>query len=119
AICNSRFTATMLPVLFPDTTAEVLYCPVAISASRQSAAERLAVRDAFGTARDTVAIVQVGRMEALKGHAMLLNALATLRERDWVCWQIGDAQRSDERSYMDGLRRLAGGLGISDRVKFL
>jgi glycosyltransferase involved in cell wall biosynthesis len=119
AICSSRFVATMLPALFPDTTPEVLYCPVAIPASRQCAAERLAVRDEFGTARDEVVIVQVGRMEAYKGHALLMHALARLRNRDWVCWQIGDAQRHRERIYMNGLIRLADELGVGNRVKFL
>jgi glycosyltransferase involved in cell wall biosynthesis len=119
AICSSRFVATMLPALFPDTIAQVLYCPVAIPAARQCAAERWAVRDEFGAARDVVVIVQVGRMEAYKGHALLMHALATLRNRDWVCWQIGDAQRPGERSYMNWLKRLAGELGVGDRVKFL
>jgi glycosyltransferase involved in cell wall biosynthesis len=119
AICNSRHTAATLPRLFPHTGAEVLYCPVAIPAARQSAAERLAVRNEIGAARDAAVIVQVGRMEALKGHALLLRALATLRHRDWVCWQIGEAQRPEELSYLNGLKRLADELGVGDRVKFL
>ena len=119
AMCNSRFTASMLPHIFPHTTAEVLYCPVAIPASRLSAAEHLALRDEFATARDAVVIVQVCRMESWKGHALLLHALARLRDRDWACWQVGDAQRPHERSYLNGLMRLAGDLEIGDRVKFL
>jgi len=119
AICNSRFTASTLPVLFPDTVAEVLYCPVVIPVSRHRADERLAVRDEFGTTRDAVVIVQVGRMEALKGHALLIRALATLRDHAWVCWQIGAAQRPRELRYLDELNRLAGELGVGDRIKFL
>ncbi len=119
AICNSRFTAAMAPVLFPDAPSAVLYCPVAIPASRQSAADRLAMRDETGTARDTVVIVQVCRMEALKGHALLLRALASQRDRNWLCWQVGDAQRPNEVAYLDGLKSLAAELGIGERVKFL
>ena len=119
AICNSHFTASMLPHLFPNTAAEVLYCPVAIPAARLNAAERLAVRDEIGTAHDAVVIVQAGRMEALKGHALLMRALGLLRDRDWVCWQVGGAQRPFERKYADGLVRMASELGVGNRVKFL
>ena len=118
AICNSRFTAATLPVLFPHTPAEVLYCPVAIPAARRCARERIAVRDEFGAAPDTIVIVQVGRMEALKGHSVLIRTLATLRDRAWVCWQIGDAQRPAEHAYLDRLKRLAEELGLADRIKF-
>jgi glycosyltransferase involved in cell wall biosynthesis len=119
AICNSHFTAATLPALFPNTVAEVLYCPVAIDACEHCAAERLATREEFGAARDAVVIVQVGRMEALKGHALLIRALATLRDRAWVCWQIGGEQRPHEIRYVDGLTRLAGELGVGDRIRFL
>jgi glycosyltransferase involved in cell wall biosynthesis len=119
AICNSHFTAAMAPVLFPATAAAVLYCPVAIPASRRGGAEALALRDRLGAARDAVVIVQVGRMEALKGHAPLLRALATLRDRNWLCWQVGDAQRPQETAYVDGLKRMAAELGIGARVQFL
>lgn len=119
ALCSSRFTAAMLPVLFPRSRAELLYCPVAVSASRQSAADRRAMRDEFGAARETMVIVQAGRMEAYKGHVLLLRALATLGDRDWLCWQIGGAQRPKELKYVNGLKRLAGELGIGDRMKFL
>ncbi len=119
AICNSRFTAAMLPALFPHTATEVLYCPVVIPASKHCAADRIATRDQFSTPRDAVVIVQVGRMEALKGHALLIRALATLRDRPWVCWQIGGAQRTHEIRYVDELRGLADELGVVDRIKFV
>ena len=119
AICNSRFTASMLPKIFPRKSAQVLYCPLAIPDSHPTTAENLALRDELETARDAVVIVQVGRMEALKGHASLLHALARVRDRNWVCWQVGGAQRPQERTYVEGLGRLAGDLDLGDRVKFL
>jgi glycosyltransferase involved in cell wall biosynthesis len=109
----------MLPNIFRHTSAQVLYCPLAIPASHPTAAENLALRDEFETARDAVVIVQVGRMETLKGHASLLHALARLRDRNWTCWQVGGAQRAEERTYVDDLRRLAAELDLGDRVKFL
>ena len=119
AICNSRFTASMLPNIFPRTSAHVLYCPLAVPVSHPTTAQNLALRDELGTARDAVVVVQVGRMESLKGHASLLHALARLRDRNWVCWQVGGAQRPQEQTYVDGLRSLAAELDLGDRVKFL
>jgi glycosyltransferase involved in cell wall biosynthesis len=58
-------------------------------------------------------------MESLKGHTTLLRALARLRDRNWLCWQVGAAQRPHEQVYQDGLMRLAQELTIADRVKFL
>jgi len=119
ALCNSRFTASMLPLIFPRVPPHVIYCPVAIPDERPIRSRALELRDELATARDAVVIVQVGRMESLKGHAALLHALAPLRDRNWICWQAGAAQRPHERAYVDGLRRLADELGIGDRVKFL
>ena len=90
-----------------------------ISAPRLSTAERLALRGEFAAPPDAVVIVQVGRMESLKGHTTLLHALARLRDRNWLCWQIGAAQRPHEQAYLDGLARLAQELEIADREKFL
>ena len=119
AVCNSRFTAAMLPRLFPRVPAAVLYCPVAKTASKADTAELIALRDRIGVAPDAVVIVQVGRIEALKGHAALLRALATLRDRNWTCWQVGAPQRPAEVAYMDELKGLAAALGLGQRVKFL
>ncbi len=119
AICNSLFTGSKLPQIFPQRAAEIVYCPVDVSAPRLSTAERLALRGEFATPPDAIVIVQAGRMESLKGHTTLLRALARLRDRNWICWQVGAAQRPHEQAYSDGLMRLAHELGIADRVKFL
>jgi len=119
AICNSLFTGAKLPQIFPHRAAEIVYCPVDISAPRLSPAERLALRGELATPPDAIVIVQVGRMESLKGHTTLLHALARLRDRNWLCWQVGAAQRPYEQAYLDGLMRLARELEIADRVKFL
>lgn len=119
AICNSRFTAATLPVLFPTTVAEVLHCPVAIPPQRQPAAALQALRRELHTPEGAVVIMQSGRMESLKGHAVLLRALAMLGDRNWVCWQAGGAQRHEEASYLERLKLMARESGIAERVKFL
>jgi glycosyltransferase involved in cell wall biosynthesis len=60
------------------------------------------------------------RMEALKGHAVLLNALGQLMDLPgWECWVAGGAQRLEEEHYVEGLRARAVRLGIAGRVRFL
>lgn len=120
AICNSQFTAGMLPRLYPNAPAEVVYCPVPAGAVRLTAERRARVREEIGTAADAVVIVQVGRMERLKGQRDHLEALGRLRHiPGWVCWQVGGAQREEEVAFLGELRVLAEGLGIEDRVRFL
>jgi glycosyltransferase involved in cell wall biosynthesis len=108
-VCNSFFTASTLPK--SDARVEVVYAPVE--------AGRLAGVRATSRNGHTV-IIQVSRMEPLKGHAVLLDALARLRARtDWTCRLAGGAQRPHEAEYMESLRARAATLGISDRVEFL
>lgn len=119
-LCNSRFTAKTLPKLYPRTRAEVLYCPVAFSEKKYSEKDRLAARAELNTPQDAVVIIQVGRMEALKGHTFHLETLGTLNDLpNWVCWMVGGAQRNSEVSYCAELRALATRLGISERVRFV
>jgi glycosyltransferase involved in cell wall biosynthesis len=118
-ICNSLFTASTLPRLFPRMAAEVLYCPVEIPQTPISADARTALRDEFATAHDAVVIVQVGRMEAGKGHALLIEALAKRGDWNWMCWQVGGAQQPHEVEYLEGLKRQAAELKIEDRIRFV
>jgi glycosyltransferase involved in cell wall biosynthesis len=137
-ICNSWFTASQLPPT--RARVEVIYCPVE-SASAPTLAVTLADRlhapvasasapfSHIATAdRPTapiapngpIVIVQVSRMEALKGQRVLLEALARLQnEPAWECWQVGGAQRPAEAHYLESLRADADRLGVSDRVRFL
>src|SRR2546428_9819541 len=65
-------------------------------------------------------IIQASRMESWKGHALHLEALHLLRGLpDWICWLVGGAERRQETEYLEELKRLAGRLGIADRVRFL
>ena len=55
---------------------------------------------------DTVAIIQVSRMEAWKGHHLQLDALAKLKDDPrWICWMVGGAQRPAEQEYMREVQR--------------
>ncbi len=109
-VCNSGFTASTLP----KTAAriEVVYAPVEAAAAR--------VPRAADNINGHSVIIQVSRMEPLKGHTVLLDALGRLRGRaGWTCRLAGGAQRPHEAQYMESLRAQAAALGIADRVEFL
>lgn len=110
-VCNSRFTASTLPK--SNAHVEVVYAPVDTGIAP--------VEQAATPARNgNAVIVQVSRMEPLKGHTVLLDALARLRLRGgWTCRVAGGAQRRREAQYMESLRARAAALGIADRVEFL
>jgi glycosyltransferase involved in cell wall biosynthesis len=118
ALCNSKYTEGTLKNLYRDVESQVIYCPVmpnAVSVDFDCAA----VRADLDTPADAIVIIQVSRMEAWKGHALHLEALAELREvPDWICWMVGGAQRPHEVSYLDELKAMAVNAGIGDRVLF-
>jgi glycosyltransferase involved in cell wall biosynthesis len=129
-VCNSNFTASQLSPT--PTRVEVVYAPVgaaggAALAAPKHAAKSIAkapfengIRDELNTPAGDVVIIQVSRMEAWKGQAPCLEALAQLRDRPgWTCWQVGGAQRPMEERYVASLRSSAERFGIHDRVRFL
>jgi glycosyltransferase involved in cell wall biosynthesis len=117
-VANSRFTADSVPNVFPGVRTEVIYCPV--SAPTASSALRAAVRAELNTPADDVVIIQASRLERLKGHSVLVEALGRLRHRGgWTAWIAGGPQKVGEAEYLAELRRRAGALGIEGRVRFL
>jgi glycosyltransferase involved in cell wall biosynthesis len=118
-LCNSRFTAATLSLLYPRARAKTLYCPVAAPASLYSKTGIVATRTELRTPLDATVIIQVSRMEAWKGHALHLEALSHLKDLPgWVCWQVGGAQKAGEEKYLQELKELADNLGIGERVRF-
>jgi glycosyltransferase involved in cell wall biosynthesis len=108
-VCNSRFTASTLPK--SSARVEVVYAPIETTA---------ALAGHTAASNGHAVIIQVSRMEPLKGHAVLLDALGQLRGRDgWTCWIAGGAQRAHEAQYLTSLRSRAAALGIADRIEFL
>ncbi len=98
----------------------MVYCPLAPPERDYSNADRTATRAELNTPEDSTVIIQVSRMEALKGHALHLEALGLLSDLpNWVCWQVGGTQRSQEAQYLEELKRTAARLGITERVRFL
>jgi glycosyltransferase involved in cell wall biosynthesis len=106
--------------LFSESRTEVLYLPVAAPQFSDRAAVRGEVRRSLLTPPSEVVIVTACRLEPLKGHGLLLNALGCLaKQPGWSCWIAGGPQRPEEEEYFDGLRSQAIWLGIDNRVWFL
>lgn len=119
AICNSSYTAGTVPALFGDVPRTVVYGPHELAASALTTEARARIRAGLATRDDATVIIQAGRLEPYKGHAVLLAALGMLRDLpDWVFWLVGGAQRPFERDYLTSLERQALTLGIADRVRF-
>ena len=119
-VCNSHFTKSTLPALYPGLPAEVVYAPVEPAGVRAAACSRRWTRAALDTPASATVVVQASRSERWKGHEDLLDALSTLRDLpDWVWWQVGGAQRPAEATFLDALKRSARRLGILDRIRWL
>jgi glycosyltransferase involved in cell wall biosynthesis len=116
-IYNSAFTGRTVQSVFPQAHAELVNCPVSPPRIGES---RELLRREFGLAPETTVLVQVGRLERWKGHALLLHALGFLGDLPgWECWIVGGAQRASERGYESQLRTLAVSRGVRTRVRFL
>jgi glycosyltransferase involved in cell wall biosynthesis len=118
-ICNSQYTARMMPPLYPKTPIAVLYAPIDVSTAPLSPAERRSIRKELKTPDDALVVVQASRMQAWKGHHVVMEALARLRgNTSWVWWIVGGSQRPEETAYLKTLVASADRLGIADRVRW-
>lgn len=118
-VCNSHYTASTLPRLYPRAPHAVLYPPVALTPGSRDPARRVAVRRALDTPADAVVIVQVSRIQPGKGHRAHLEALGRLRGlRGWVCWIVGGARWRTDLRLRAVLAARAAELGIAERVRF-
>lgn len=78
-ICNSRYTADSLRRLYDDVPTVLLTYPIDTNAAVLTAAERATLRQELDTPADAIVVIQVSRMEAWKGHAVVIAALGQLR----------------------------------------
>jgi glycosyltransferase involved in cell wall biosynthesis len=83
---------------------------------RFEAGERWRIRSELGLADDELLVTAVGNLYPVKGHIVLLRALATLRGEGQPRWRLAIAGRGGEE---DALRRFAAENGIADRLHLL
>ncbi len=120
AIANSRFTQAAVPALFPDVPSEVICYPVESAAWGGRAAVRPKTRGELTTTEAEVVILMAARMEAWKGHRILIEALGRLHgEPGWTCWIAGGAQRRAEEEYLGDLEARIAARKLASRVRML
>jgi glycosyltransferase involved in cell wall biosynthesis len=119
-VANSQFTATPAAKLFARSPVEVVYLPVPAAELPDRGAVRREVRTALGTPPEAVVILQASRLEAWKGQAVHIAALARLKDLPgWEAWFAGGGQKAGEAEFLAELQEAARRAGIADRVRFL
>jgi glycosyltransferase involved in cell wall biosynthesis len=78
--------------------------------------DREATRAALGIAPDEKLLLAVGNLYPVKGHDVLLEALAPLASEELPPWTLVVAGRGEQ---LEALERLRGTLGLESRVRFL
>lgn len=119
-VANSHFTAGTVAPSFPQTTIAWVYCPLPAPVSSEApGARRDAVRRALNTPAHDIVFVQVGRLEALKGHRTAIAALGQLADTPgWTYWIVGGPQRASDERLLQSLRQAVREAGIEERVRF-
>lgn len=117
--CNSAFTQDAGAWMFRGVPREMLRCPLG-PRPPASAAARASLRASLGAREDALVVFQATRVQRWKGHLLLLEALAELRDDPrWVCWIAGGVQRAEEAAYARELEAAVARLGLASRVRFL
>lgn len=119
AVALSAGVAGCLRQRYPDVPILVWRPPVRPAPPLDGAGLRR-VRTSCQTGERAFVILQASRLEAMKGHALLLEALARLPAgAEWVVWFTGGPQRPQERQYLRQLQAQAARLGLEARVRWL
>ena len=119
AIANSDFTGAHVRLLFGDLPVFIVRPPVA-PPETLTAAERLALRAQLGIAPEQIMVLQISRMEPLKGQAVLVDALAQIaRDQRWHAVIVGGAQRPKEARFAAALRAAVKRHRLQQRITFL
>jgi glycosyltransferase involved in cell wall biosynthesis len=118
-LCYTRYLADAGRALFPSVPRHVVSPPSRLD-RRGPAVGRDQLRASLGVGPGQIVILCASRLEAWKGHHLLVRALAELRDVPrWTCWIAGGPQRTSEIPYETSLRDEVSRLGLGDRVQFL
>ncbi|MBA3295611.1 MAG: glycosyltransferase [Acidobacteria bacterium] len=116
-LCNSYYTREAARLRLGDIPAAVQYPPAVAFSKNEQARSRL--RRELGTGSDEVVIIIAARMEAWKGHDLLLKSLSTLPPGGWEVWVAGGPQRPSECKYFAALADQVRTAGMVQHVRFL
>jgi len=119
AVALGPFMGTTLSRMFAGMEARV-WAPPIPAPMRLGEGERTALRAGLGAGPETVAILLASRLEAWKGHRLLLESLARLEGAlPWTAWIAGGAQGRQEQGYAECLRAEGVRVGLGGRVHWL
>jgi glycosyltransferase involved in cell wall biosynthesis len=117
-LCNSRFTERSLHAFATLPKSAVIYPPLTIPPDAPD--DRESSRAAFGVRPGTVVLIQVGRLDPMKGNREHLEALALLRDvPGWVSWHVGGPQSAPQMRHLRDLQTAVHARGLNGRVQFL
>lgn len=117
-LSNSDHILDGLSTFYGGVPRVVFRYPVA--AALESTKSRDDVRRELDAHPASVVIIQVSRMERWKGHHILIQALANLRDvANWECWIAGGWQKPSEKIYFRELQAMTTASGNERRIKFL
>jgi glycosyltransferase involved in cell wall biosynthesis len=115
-IANSLFTAAA--PAFTAAPMHVIHCAVP-EARSICMDERNTARAALGVQAGDVVVLMAARLEALKGHKVLIEAKRLLGNTDIKVWIAGGVQRPVERPYYDELEQQIAAAGLQSSVSLL
>lgn len=117
-LANSRFTEST--IRFASCQVEVIAYPVAAPAITEGRDSPAITREEFGASPEDVVIIQACRLAPWKGHELLLDGLAQMRDLpSWKAWIVGGPQQYSECAYFAKLKERVSGFGLDSHVKFL
>jgi glycosyltransferase involved in cell wall biosynthesis len=116
-ICNSEFSRSTLPRVYPHVSSTILHYPVKPASAIQP---RESLRADLKTPLDASVVFMASRMEPWKGHLNLLQAAALIKTQlNWVIWIAGHPQTPGERRYYESVLTEVHRLRLQNRVVFL
>lgn len=119
-VCNSRYTAASSTIVPRNVPLKVIYNPSRRHSERANHRSGVELRRHFGVRDRDFLIVQLGRIEPLKGHALLLEALRLLPEDlPWQAWIVGGPQSSRDVRLFAKLQADAATTSGGSRIRFL
>lgn len=89
-----------------------VYNPAAVSQERKQK-----LLDAWEVSAGTPILVMPGRLSPIKGHELVLEALARLKQRDFVCIFIGPDQ--GRTKYREKLLEMVRDYGLGTKIKWM
>lgn len=127
-IAGSDYIGSQAGMVFRNTPVRIAHIPVedrAVPANEREACRRK-IREELETSMEDRVFILAGRMAELKGHSVLLEALARLQRRPgfqeevpWKLWIAGQPQNEEEQAYFQQLQTQAKHSGIGSRIQFL